>query len=109
MIETLDEALELQKEIDSKLTKAVRKVTQSATDEAQISMALTGRIKVEYRDGYFNFNREDLSVSYFKFQGDYDDFIDLRNGISKVLATNRADINLLMNSYDNRRNLKETV
>lgn len=94
MITTKEQAVELESKIETGLSEILG-------EEIQISMALTGRIKLCVDDGFMCLNRHDYSIDYFKYMGSYDYFVELYKNIKLFLAESKSDIDLLIYSYDN--------
>lgn len=77
-IKTKQEAIVLQGYFDNLLGKAMG-------GETTISLALTGRIKVDFDGKFITFNREDLSVDYMSYTGCYVGFLNAVETITSIL------------------------
>lgn len=99
-IETHKEAIKLQ----SKLENIVNNVL--GEKDIELSMALTGRLKVSIDSGYICFNRDYKTVDYIRYAGDYS---VLKQYIGRLIDTficYKDDFDALMDSYDNISKLK---
>lgn len=68
--------------------------------DCQVSLALTGDIRVSFGGNFVNISKYGLSkVSWFKYSGDYGSFINYIGKIQDVIFENRTKIDLLMKSY----------
>lgn len=77
--------------------------------ECEVSMALTGKLKIYFDDNYITVNRmrQELSVDYVRYVGFMDDLQEYINKAFLCLTEHSDTFNMLMWSYDHRRELTE--
>jgi hypothetical protein len=100
MIKTKAEAIKLEKEIENIIGKNI------VDDTVEVSMSLTGRLQVRFREGFINVNLDYKTIDFIKYEGLYESFIETTNKIISVLSKHKEELDLLIESYENRRNLK---
>ena len=76
--------------------------------DIEISMALTGRLKIDFDGCYINLNRKDFTIDYMRYTGSFHDFTELHGIICRTLEAYREDVDELIWSYDNRNELKKS-
>lgn len=73
-----------------------------------VSMALTGKLKVEFDDGdYITMKQVYDEPDYISYTGCYDDLKEKIANIVECLSDNEDIFDLLMWSYDHRRELED--
>lgn len=92
------EALELENKCDELMTKAIG-------EECAVSMALTGRLKVNFGEDYFSLNTEYANASYVKFHGNYVELLKAIESACCCIAENKELFNKLIWSYDHKYEL----
>ena len=77
--------------------------------ECEVSMALTGRLKILFDANYITVNRmgSELSVDYVRYVGFMDDLQEYIDKIFLCLTEHADTFNMLMWSYDHRSELTE--
>jgi hypothetical protein len=95
---TKQEAIELENKCDELMTRCLK-------EDCQVSMALNGRLKVYFDDGFVTLNK-DNTPHYIKFTGFYDDLAEHINKIVKCIEDNAGDFEQLMWSYEHVRELE---
>ena len=96
---TKAEALELENKCDESMSKAIG-------EECTVSMALTGRLKVNFSENYLSLNKELNDISYIKFHGDYSDLLNYRYKILVCIEFNKKLFDKLIWSYDHKSELE---
>lgn len=72
-----------------------------------MSLALTGRLKVQFsNNSYITFN-DDITVHYINFNGYYDDLMSAIEQMIKCVKNHKIDFDKLKWSYENIKKLKE--
>lgn len=89
---TKEYALELEERCDKLMSEYLH-------DVCTVSMALTGRLKVEFNGDFITLNKDYTDASYINFCGDYSDLKDCIDAIVKCVEANAALFNELMWSY----------
>lgn len=98
---TKQEALKLENRCDKIMSGYLGK-------PCTVSMALTGKLKVEFNDGdYITWNVVVNHIDYTSFTGFYSDLVELIPKIKECVNDNRDIFEQLMWSYDHRRELEE--
>lgn len=98
---TKQEARDLELEIDKLFSERLE-------TDCEVSMALTGALKVSVYEGFFNIKVDKNAVDWVKWNGDYGILQDyIRNAIL-VISENKERIAELMQSYHNKAFLKES-
>ena len=97
---TLNEAIALQSECEKMFP---------FLENPEISMALTGKLKLTWNDGFVTFDVYDGAVIYVNYIGYKDDFEDICERIEEVVmhTDNNIKLHNLLWSYENRRELEE--
>lgn len=93
------EAIELENKCDELMTKAIG-------EECSISMAMTGRLKVNFGDNYISLTKDFRGASYVKFHGYYVDLSDYITNACMCIADNKELFDKLIWSYENRNELE---
>lgn len=76
--------------------------------ECTVSMALSGKLKVEFNDGDFvTWNMEHNDVDYVRYIGFYDELTETVAKIKECLDDNRDIFMNLMWSYSHRSELED--
>lgn len=96
---TKQEAMDLENKCDALMCKYVQ-------EDCQVSMALNGRMKVYFGDGFVTLNK-DNTAHYIRFVGFYDDMLESIAKIVKCIEENAGDFEQLMWSYEHVRELEE--
>lgn len=91
---TKQEAINLETKIDQMFSKKLE-------TNCEVSMALTGALKISVDDGFFNIKIDTKSVDWVKWNGDYETLQDYISKIKLVIEENVEKIDLLMQSYRN--------
>lgn len=91
---TKQEAIELE-------TKCDEIVSEYLNEKCTVSMALTGRLKVNFGDNYFSFEKDMNTVNYVMFHGFYSDLENCINTIRKCFRDNKKLFKNLLCSYAN--------
>lgn len=97
---TKQEAMDLENKCDALMCKYVQ-------EDCQVSMALNGRLKVYFDDGFVTLEHDYKTVHYLKFTGFRDVLEDYISKIVKCIEENRGDFEKLMWSYEHVRELEE--
>jgi hypothetical protein len=74
-------------------------------DEVEMSMALTGRLKVSFDNNFITFDK-DNEVHYIKFMGFKSELDEIIEQIKTVLEKHKAEFEKLLWSYENITQLK---
>lgn len=96
---TKQEAIELEKKCDKLMSEYLK-------EDCSVSMALSGRLKVQFGDNYITLT-EDSTASYVKFYGGYSDLENYIQSIIKCVEENEDVFNELMWSYKHISEIKE--
>ena len=75
--------------------------------ECSVSMALTGKLKVEFGGDYITLTKDYKDVSYINFTGFYFDLKDCIDAIIRCVDSNKALFDELMWSYENISSLED--
>lgn len=94
------EALELENKCDELMSAYLH-------TECSVSMALTGKLKVEFNGDYITLTKDYKDASYINFTGFYFDLKDCIDAVIRCVDANRALFDELMWSYENISNLEE--
>jgi len=97
---TNNEAVELENTCDELMTKAI-------SEECNVSMAMTGRLKVNFGDNYFSLNSDYANASYVKFHGDYFGLLNVIEMACCCISENKELFDKLIWSYENRSKLEK--
>lgn len=62
-------------------------------------MALTGALKISFREGFISIKTKAQIVDWVKWNGSYDDLQDYINKVIIVIRENKEKIDMLMQSY----------
>ena len=98
------------------MTKTEAKVLENRGDkimsgylgeECMVSMALTGKLKIEFSDGFITWNMTCNSPDYVSYIGDYNSLNEAISKIKECIDENRDIFELLLWSYHNRNDLEE--
>ena len=95
------EAIELERKCDELMCECLH------TDCCSVSMALTGKLKVEFNGDYITLTDDYSDASYINFSGFYYDLKDCINAIVRCVEANMAMFDELMWSYKNISSLEE--
>lgn len=98
---TKQEAVDLEKEIDKLFSKKLE-------TDCEVSMALTGALRISVDYGFFNIKADTKAVDWIKWSGDYETMQDYINKTKLVIEENEEKIAELMQSYHNKPFLKES-
>ena len=93
-------ALELEKLCDEKMSEYLG-------ESCDVSMALTGRLKIMFEDGFITLNKAFNGADYVNYMGDYDDLVDKINRAVACVADNGRLFDMLIWSYHHRPELEE--
>jgi Zn-dependent M32 family carboxypeptidase len=93
------EAIELQTKLEDILNDIFE-------EGVELSMALTGKLKVSIDSNYICFNKDYKTVDYIRYEGDYNILIDYINKLISVFDYYKSDFDNLMDSYENISKLK---
>lgn len=97
---TKEEALKLENRCDKIMSGYLGR-------ECTVSMALTGKLKVEFNDGdYITWNMTGNHVDYIRYVGFYSDLEDDVNMIHACISDNYDIFNNLIWSYNHRNELE---
>ena len=83
-----------------------KKIKEAVELDVTISMALTGRLKIETEDGYVTFN-EDTTPDYCRYTGFYSDLNNFIENVAEVLKENKDIFYNLKWSYEHRKELTD--
>jgi hypothetical protein len=76
-------------------------------EECMVSMALTGKLKIEFSDGFITWNMTCNVPDYVSYIGCYDDLNEAISKIKECIDENRDIFEQLLWSYHNRSDLEE--
>jgi effector-binding domain-containing protein len=99
MITTKTEALQLQNNIEKLLKDKLNM-------DIEISLSLSNRVKINFDDGYICFYRDSFDADHINYRGSYESLNEMIKDIQSVLNTNKYEVDLLMQSYDNINKLE---
>ena len=94
------EALELEKKCDELMSAYLR-------TECSVSMALTGKLKVEFGGVYITLTKDYSDASYINFTGFYFDLKDCIDAVIRCVNANKTLFDELMWSYENISSLED--
>ena len=97
---TKQEACELEKLCDKLMTEYLEA-------ECEVSLALSGRLKITFDNGYITVNRSSCTVDYIRYTGYYSDLQEYIDNIFLCLIHHADTFNKLVWSYEHRRELEE--
>lgn len=98
---TKQEALDLEKEIDKLFSEKLE-------TDCEVSMALTGALRISVNDGFFNIKADTQAVAWVKWSGDYETMQDYINKAILAIMENKEKIDTLMQSYVMKPFLEES-
>lgn len=75
--------------------------------ECEVSLALSGKLKISFDDGYITVNRSSGAVDYIRYTGFYSDLQEYIDKIMICLIDHTDIFNSLIWSYEHRRELEE--
>lgn len=90
---TRKEALELENKCDKLMAEYIK-------EGCCVSLALTGKLKIEFDDNYITLNRKRREVDYINYIGYYDDLIEIVNQAFNCIEDYEDDFNKLIWSYE---------
>lgn len=91
---TKQEAIDLEKEIDKLFSEKLE-------TDCEVSMALTGALRISVDYGFFNIKVDTELVDWVKWNGFYDVLQDYINKAILVIRQNKEKLDLLLQSYRN--------
>jgi hypothetical protein len=91
---TKQEAIELENKCDELMSKYLQ-------EECTVSMALTGKLKVEFGGNYFTLDADEKVASYIKYHGYYDMFEFYVESAIRCVDENKDAFRQLLWSYAN--------
>ena len=97
---TIDEAIELENKCDELMSKAIG-------EECSVSMAMIGRLKVNFGENYFSLDKNFKDASYIKYHGFYSDLLSHIANACMCVADNKELFDKLVWSYNNRSDLEK--
>lgn len=93
------------RDLESKIDKLF---SESLETDCEVSMALTGALKISMDHGFFNIKADTEYVDWVKWNGDYYTLQEYIWKASIVIRDNKEKIAELMQSYHNKPFLKES-
>lgn len=96
---TKQEAIELENKCDKLMSEYL-------DNDCTVSMALSGRFKVSFRDNYITLGRDNKSASYVNFHGDYSDLEEHIDSIVRCIEENKDVFDRLIWSYEHLSEIK---
>jgi hypothetical protein len=75
--------------------------------DCEVSLALSGRLKISFDDGYITINTKTGTVDYISYTGFYSDLQEYIDKIMLCLIEHTDVFNKLIWSYEHRRELEE--
>ena len=94
------ESLELEKKCDKLMSEYLH-------TECTVTMALTGKLKVEFNGDYITLTKDYNTASYVSFTGFYNDLRNCVDAIVRCVDANRTLFDELMWSYEHISSLEE--
>ncbi len=98
---TKKEAIELESSIDKLFSEKLE-------TECEVSMALTGALRIFLDGGFFNIKADTETVDWVKWNGDYADLWSYIDKAILVIRENKEKIDMLIQSYRMQPFLKES-
>lgn len=89
---TKQEAIDLESKVDKLFSEKLE-------TDCEISMALTGALRISSKDGFISIDTKMQVVDWVKWNGFYDDLQDYINKAILTIRENKEKIDLLMQSY----------
>lgn len=96
---TKQEALELENKCDTLMSKYLH-------TSCVVSLALTGRFKVSFEANYIILEKDNKTVSYIKFHGEYSELEEYINSIIKCIEDNKEVFDKLIWSYEHMNEIE---
>ena len=96
---TKQEAIELENKCDKLMSEYLK-------ENCTISMALTGKLKVEFDGNYITLDKKLGETCYVKYQGYYEDLTDIINKAFFCVEDNEDMFDKLIWSYEHIRELE---
>lgn len=94
------EAIELENKCDKLMSEYLN-------EDCTVSMAFSGRFKVQFGDNYITLTKDISTASYVKFHGYYSDLEEYINSVIKCIKENTDIFNELIWSYEHMSEITE--
>jgi uncharacterized protein (DUF342 family) len=91
------EAIELENKCDELVSEAIG-------EKVSVSMALTGRLKINFANDYFSLSEDLTKATYVNYHGYYSDLQDYINKACDCISSNKELFDKLIWSYKNELN-----
>ena len=75
-------------------------------EECRVSLALTGRLKISFNDGFITLKKDRSGVDYVKYVGYYEDLEDIIKRALSCVNSNTSLLDKLIWSYEHIRELE---
>jgi hypothetical protein len=96
---TKQEAIELESKCDELMSEYIK-------EECNVSMALTGKLKIIFDDNYIVFDKALRAVHYINYTGDYQDLMDIIRQAFFCIYDHKSMFDRLIWSYEHMRELE---
>jgi hypothetical protein len=95
---TKQEAIELENKCDELMSKYTN-------EECNVSLALSGKLKVIFGDNYIVFDKELRGIDYISYTGFYQDLMDVIHQAFFCIYDHKSMFDRLIWSYENMKEL----
>lgn len=96
---TKKEACELEKICDALMSQYLK-------TDCEVSLALSGRLKIRFNDGYINIDKQLGGADYISYVGSYDELQETINKIVSCIDEHKSVFDKLIWSYEHRTELE---
>lgn len=102
---TEQEAIDLEKKCEQRIEEELKEYYRPT--EIRLSMTLTGRLNISLGSDYIILNKDLDEFEYIHYIGDWSELMGIRQCIFGAIDNYKEDYELLMWSYENRKDLTD--